>query len=207
MRLIIDDEFAPSSSMGGRFRTPTERDGAVRLNIPVENQLLNNWCWAAIASALGRYYGTSDESQAQIASQVLKKNCLEFAFDDEVRRSADTISRLDIAMSVAGCYSHWSAGKPLFDRVRFEINFGRPFGARVGWHAGAAHYVLIHGYRDHGEKLLVADPLHGSGEYSLGEFPARYRQGGAWTETFWTAPAQRVRNQVIAQQQTKGDCN
>jgi hypothetical protein len=173
-----------------------EHHGAVRLDVPVEDQLLENWCWAAISSALGRYYGTSDESQATIATQVLKRNCVGFALDDEIRRNADTTSRLDTAMRFAGCYSHWSPGKPLFDRVRFEINLGRPFGARIGWHAGAAHYVLIHGYRDDGERLLVADPLHGSGEYPLGEFPARYRQGGAWTETFWTTPAASVRSET-----------
>lgn len=186
MRLVIDSEFAPSSSVGGGFRAPVERNGVVQLDVQLERQLLDNWCWAAIGSALGRYYGMVNDSQAGIASRVLETDCSAHAHSEAIRRKADIISRLDRALRVVGCYSHWTAGKPLFDRVRFEVNCGRPFGARIGWHAGAAHYILIHGYREEGERVLVADPLHGPGEYSLDKFPACYRDGGAWTETFWT---------------------
>lgn len=186
MRLTIDSELALSSSVGEGFCSPKAVDGAVLLEVRVEKQLLNNWCWAALASALGGYYGTSQASQTEIASRLLEADCTALAIDEELRKRVDREFRLDRAMMAAGCFSHWSAGKPMFDRVRFEINLGRPFCARIEWHQGAAHYVLIHGYRERGEHILVADSLHGPGQYPLPDFPARYREGGAWTETFWS---------------------
>jgi hypothetical protein len=188
MRLVIDGEDAQASCVGAVFGVPAERAGLVRLEVPAERQLLEKWCWAAIASALGRYYGTSQASQSALASQVLGKDCTGFASDPSVREAADAVSRLDRALRAVDCYSHWSPGKPLFERVQFEINHGRPLAARIGWHAGAGHYVLVHGYRSEGRKLLVADPLHGAGEYTYADFPAAYLHRGAWTETFWTAP-------------------
>lgn len=186
MRLTIDSELALSSTVGEQFCTPAVVDGAVLLEVRLEEQLKSNWCWAAIASALGRYYGTSEASQREIAARLLDESGGEIACDASLEERANKAYRLDRAMVAAGCFSHWSAGKPVFDRVRFEINLGRPFCARIEWHHGAAHYVLIHGYRESGESILVADSLHGPGEYPLPEFPSRYREGGAWTESFWS---------------------
>jgi hypothetical protein len=194
MLLVIDSESASSSCVGERFAAPLECDGQVRLNIGIQDQILGNWCWAAIASMLGRYYGTSDASQAEIAAQLLGIDCSRLDSDIGLRRSADAEMRLDAALKIARCFGHWSAGKPLFDRIRFEINLGRPFAARIGWNAGAAHYVLVHGYRNEGKRIIVVDPMHGPGEFVLSDFPATYRQGGAWTETFWSNPVGRSLN-------------
>jgi len=193
MRLVIDSEAARSSCVGGRFGAPPKFDGGVRLSVDAQEQLFGNWCWAAIASMLGRYYRTSDASQVEIASRLLHVDCARLESDANLQRSADAEMRLDTALAIVGCFSHWSAGKPLFDRVRFEINLGRPLAARIEWHAGAAHYVLVHGYRIDGKRIIVADPLHGAGEFALSDFPSNYRLGGAWTETFWTNPSETER--------------
>lgn len=185
MRLIIDHELARSSNVGSRFSIPAEREGMVLLDVPAEVQQMEKWCWAAIASSLGRYYRTRTLSQAEVASQVLNNGCQGAS---AAGLEMDTESRLDKAMRVAGCYSHWTPGKPLFDRVRFEINLGRPFAARIGWHNGEGHYVLVNGYRNAGRHLWVTDPLSGTGEHPYADFPSAYRQGGTWTETFWTTP-------------------
>jgi hypothetical protein len=196
MRFVIDGETARSSCVGTRFATPRQTEGAVKLSVTPQRQLFDNWCWAAIASVLGRYYGTSAASQSEIASHLLRLDCAgidgNIDGDDELRVRADAEMRLDAALALVGCYSHWSAGKPLFDRVRFEINLGRPFAARIEWQSGGAHYVLVRGYRDEGKRIIVADPLHGEAEYPLFDFPSRYQLGGAWTETFWTNPAGRA---------------
>ncbi|HKF49967.1 MAG TPA: papain-like cysteine protease family protein [Terracidiphilus sp.] len=186
MRLTIESEFAPSSSVGARFTGPEFVNGAVRLDVCLEKQHRRNWCWAAIASALGRYYGTSGASQDEIASRALASDSSRGDERAEVDE-ANVEFRLDRALQAAGCFSHWSAGKPVFERIRFEINMGRPLGARIEWHHGGAHYVVIHGYRDEGELVLVGDSQHGPGEYALSRFPSLYREGGAWTETFWTS--------------------
>lgn len=199
MRLTIDSELAASSTVGAGFRSPRAAGGAVFVEMGVERQLFRNWCWAAIAASLGRYYGTTQASQAEIARRVMAAEGADDAGDEESGSEDGKEFRLDRALTAAGCFGHWSAGKPVFDRVRFEINLGRPFCPRIGWHQGGAHYVVIHGYREKGERVLVADSLHGPAEHALREFPGRYREGGAWTETFWTTPAGTTKAEGLSQ--------
>ena len=177
------------------------RDGRVTIDLEVPRQQLERWCWAAIACGIGKYYEKGSWTQAQIASKVLGIDCERFEQDETIKQEADTVTRLDKALKVAGCYSHWSPGKPQFDRVKFEINQGRPLAARIEWFTGSAHYAVIHGYDESSASVLVADPMHGSSEHPLEHFPARYLLGGAWTETFWTRhskstiPAEVTNNQ------------
>jgi hypothetical protein len=182
--LTIESEFAPFSDVGAGFCVPALVDGAVKLDVCLEKQEFRNWCWAAIASALGRYYGTLKASQEEIVGNAFAND--HSGAPGELAERKNVEFRLDRALRTVGCFSHWSEGKPLFERIRFEINLGRPIGARIEWYQGGAHYVLIHGYRDDGERVLVADSQHGSGEFVLKEFPSLYRERGAWTETFWT---------------------
>ena len=186
MKLIIEDESSRTSCVGQRFKQPVIRANRALVDVNVPRQQLDSWCWAAIAAGLSEYYGTGTPSQADIASGVLDVDCSHFENDEQLKAVANTVARLDKAMALVSCYSHWSAGKPLFDRIKFEINQGRPLAARIEWFSGGAHYVLIHGYADATGNILVADPMHGASEHPLAHFPARYRLGGAWTETFWT---------------------
>ena len=173
MKLIIDSDRAPLSTVGPAFHPPRRQGRWHRLDVPGITQGRPNWCWAAIAAALGRYYGSSDLTQARIASQVT----------DAIDREA----RLDSALRLTGCFGHWSPGKPLLDRIRFEVNAGRPLAARIAWNQGGGHYVLVTGYDETGA-LQIDDPATGRAVHAYVKFPDSYRTGGGWTETFWTLP-------------------
>ena len=183
MRLVIDDESARSSCIGSTFRTPLYRGGGVTLPVVAQRQKRSKWCWAAIAAMASDYYGVP-VPQTEVVARVLGA-----CADPDLAEDADVERRLDEALTAAGIFGHWSFGKPMFDRVRFEIQRGRPFAARIGWFDGAAHYVLVQGYVETGRRLMIFDPLHGSDVVDYADFPSSYRRGGAWTETLWTRPS------------------
>ena len=173
MRFVIDSDRAPTSTVGTTFEPPQAVDGWHRLSLVPDLQSAENWCWAAIAASVARHYGAAPADQNEIAARLTG--------------SLDREARLDAALRLTGCFGHWSPGKPLFDRVRFEINAGRPFAARIAWHQGAGHYVLVTGYHADGT-LQIDDPATGQSVAPYSGFPERYRSGGGWTETFWTTP-------------------
>jgi Papain-like cysteine protease AvrRpt2 len=177
MKLFIDGEAALSSSIGQPYRMPRPESGEVRLPIEIPPQEGANLCWAAIAVGFGAYFETAQLTQTEIATG-------QTAGDDRE-------ARLDRALRQVGCFSHWSPGKPQFARIRYEINAGRPLAARIAWDSGGAHYAAIIGYRE--EALLLADPLHGASVILHTEFPTRYREGGTWSESFWTSITRSLR--------------
>ncbi len=182
MLLAIEPEDATSSSRrapGGAVRVV---GGVVSLDVAVPVQARTRWCWAAIAVGLEAYYGRTARSQAALAHELLAGDAGAHAPD------LDRELELDRALSAVGCFGHWSPGKPTLARLRFELNLGRPVAARVEWHGGGGHYVLVTGHDTRGDDLLIADPRHGLARVSYAGFPRSYERGGTWTESFWTIP-------------------
>jgi hypothetical protein len=167
--------------------TPVVHREDVLLNIHLQPQLLERWCWAAIASAMMRYYHSKDVGQATIAESVLAISCDGYETNELVREQCNQNTKLYKVLEYANCYSHWTPGKPAFERIQFEINAGRPLCCRIEWYKGDAHYVLIKGYNALAQELFIEDSLHGPANVSYKSFPSEYKtSGGAWTETYWT---------------------
>lgn len=176
MLLAIEPETATSSSRrapGGAVRV---EGGVLSLAVAVPAQERARWCWAAIAVGLETYYGGPARSQEALARALLDGDAL------------DRELELDRALIAVGCYGHWSPGKPTLARLRFELNLGRPIAARVEWHGGGGHYVLVTGHDTRCDDLLIADPRRGPARVSFAAFPRGYDRGGTWTESFWTLP-------------------
>lgn len=144
--------------------------------IQLELQQGANWCWAAIASCLGRFYGTSHLSQSEIAALVL-----------DPRGDSDSPAFLNEALACAGCFSHWSPGRPTLERIIQELAEGRPLCTCIEWKNGGAHYVLITGAFLDSRELYVQDPEQGPSIQTFDNFPVRYRQSGWWRGVYWTA--------------------
>lgn len=187
MKIFIDSNEAKTSSVGAFYRNPYIDETGFWLPITVKEQLKSRWCWAAIASAVGNYYQTISLDQIEIAAILLHDfdNGEGLYSEDEII-ARNVNFKLDVALKQVNCFSHWTIGKPIFERIQFEINQGRPLGVRLEWFKGGAHYILIKGYNDEG-KILIEDSLHGPSSQNFNQFPDNYRESGAvWTETFWT---------------------
>lgn len=187
MKIFIDPEDARSSELGSFYRAPHIDASGVWLPLALPQQLQSRWCWAAIASTVGAYYGASQDDQATIASALLLHHTDAVGnYTEEDRRTGNVNFKLDTALKYAGCFGHWSIGKPGWERILFEINQGRPPCVRLEWYRGGAHYILIRGYSEDGH-ILIEDSLHGASKQAFESFPDHYHNGGAvWTETFWT---------------------
>lgn len=188
MKIFIDPNDAKSSEVGTFYRLPNLIGNEYYLEIELERQLKSRWCWASLASAIARYYETMDIQQVRLADELLKDTDSEpEIYTVEDRREKNLNFKLDVALKYVGCFSHWSAGKPNFERLQFEINQGRPLCVRLEWRKGGAHYVMIKGYDWEKDTLLIDDPLHGLDRIAFEDFPGKYRVSGAiWTETYWT---------------------
>ncbi|HST58109.1 MAG TPA: papain-like cysteine protease family protein [Longimicrobium sp.] len=157
--------------------------------LELEIQELGRWCWAAISASLGRFYGTRAWRQHEAAAAVLGFDCSGHREDAALRARCDVNARLDDALALAGCHSHWSAGRPTFERVVSEIGASRPVCVQLEWRHGGSHYVVLSGYHADTREVHVLDPLHGPSVQPFDGFPSGYRgTGGAWRATFWTAP-------------------
>lgn len=172
MKLRIENSDAREAQFGVPHGTPRRDGGRVWVDLEVEPQRSSHWCWAAIGVALAAYYHDRRLDQESVAG-------------------ASNVDRpLDKVLEEHGCFGHWSMGKPSFERIRFEIDAGRPVCIRIQWYAGGAHYVVIRGCDSTLRTLLIEDSLSGPSEHVYSRFPDDYaKRGGVWTETFWTEKA------------------
>ncbi|MEM9556465.1 MAG: papain-like cysteine protease family protein [Acidobacteriota bacterium] len=152
------------------------------LDLVVERQQRSQWCWAAIGASLARFYRTGSWSQREIASEVFGVGSCEPKSAD----SWDRCATLDDVLRRVGCFSHWSPGRPTFERVQSEIAAGRPLCLGLAWSDGGNHYVVVRGAFAARRELSVDDPLHGPSIQHYDSFPMGYRGGGVWRETYWT---------------------
>lgn len=179
MKLFIDTGEGDAAPIHPGYCSPEIVDDAVTLPVPLARQEKDNWCWAAIAQAMARYFKLGEWPQAGVAAA-----CGSRAADSN---GAGDALPLHAALDVVGCGYYWTPGKPSWQRLMFAINQGLPVCARIQWRGGAAHFVVIHGYWPDRSALLVADSIVGGSEQDYRTFPKPYNgQHGVWTETYWT---------------------
>jgi hypothetical protein len=188
MKIFIDPGDAKTTNFGTFYQPPLIDNTGCRLPITVGQQLKSRWCWAAIASALATYYQTMRINQIEIVDSLLSDfDVVNGLYSNQELLERNVNFKLDVALKYVNCFSHWTIGKPIFERVQFEINQGRPLAARLEWFKGGAHYLLINGYNDHDGSIMIEDPLHGPRVQEFDQFPNNYRESRAvWTESFWT---------------------
>lgn len=188
MKIFIEPDDAKVWGAGACYQQPIIDETGCRLPVTVGPQLKSRWCWAAIASAVATWYQTMSIGQVQIVNSLLANfNDSKGLYTNEELLERNVNFKLDVALKFVNCFSHWTIGKPSFERVQFEINQGRPLGVRLEWFKGGAHYILVNGYNDQDGSILIEDPLHGPHVLDYNRFPGNYQGSGAvWTESFFT---------------------
>lgn len=188
MRVFIDSDESTKSNLGSFYQNPLIDNIGVWLPIKIKKQKKSRWCWAAITSAVAAYYKVGKFSQKYIVDSLLNdfdENLDKYTPEEILDKNINF--KLDVALKYIKCFSYWTIGKPSFERIQFEINQGRPFGVRLEWFKGGAHFILIHGYNTKHKTLFILDSIHGRSVVKHDDFPNLYRESGAvWTETFWT---------------------
>ncbi len=192
LKLFIDSKEARISSVGDFYQSPTVDGTFIHLPLNVESQQMSRWCWAALACAVARYFNTASLTQGQLVQSLLDSDGTYTQKSEELNQNF----KLDHALKQVHCFSHWSPGKPGFERIQFEINQGRPIGIRLEWYRSKeAHYVLIKGYDIREGTVAIEDSENGPSIQNYKNFPEDYgTRGAVWTETFWTNKKSKPNN-------------
>ena len=155
-----------------------------QLNFTLRPQIQENWCWAAVASAIAVFARDPQApEQCEVAGVVFpsRRCCNDPASCDEPASLGDALMRVrHLAQKVASPVS--------YDTVCSEITAGRPLCVRVV-SGGFGHFVVISGF-DAGnvdQRLSVDDPKGGRGRVDVPYEALRtnYFGSGVWTHTYF----------------------
>lgn len=180
---VIDDTRLPLFR-GPRARGPQEPPWK-RLNLTMQHQLQDNWCWAAVSTSVAAFFGSPIWTQCSVVGkEVDDESCC----TNGSSKRCNVPWRLDKALRRVKALERKQGGMPSDLRdVRRNIDRGRPVCIRIGWSGGGGHFVAIEGYRDDNGSVAVEDPWHGTSDVPLSVLRAgRYQGTGAWTHTYYT---------------------
>ena len=160
---------------------------SAHLAFETEPQLRQNWCWAAVAVSVARFYDEATPwTQCRMADAELGRSdcCVEGASS-----ACNVPGSLHTSLARTGHLDHWTAASVTFPGVSAEVHLGNPLGARIAWEEGGAHFVAIFGYTDGDGStaagfVSVGDPWYGNSDVSYPEFCKRYRGSGTWTHSY-----------------------
>lgn len=163
------------------------RDGPASLAFENEPQAHQNWCWAAVAVSVARFYDAGTAwTQCRVANAELdRSDCCGAGGTG----ACDVPGFLHTSLGRVGHLDRWNAAASSFQAVATEVDRGNPLCARVAWDQGGAHFVAVSGYSGGGVRratgvVSVADPWYGNSDVPYSEFRERYRGSGAWTHSY-----------------------
>ena len=146
------------------------------LNLAMEKQETDNWCWAAVSVSVRKFYGLpGPATQCEQAGRLL--NIPTCCAD---RDSCDKRFVIDPAIFSL------SLGAFLFDAVKQQVDNGRVVTARIKWAEGGTHFVCIDGYIEAGPQQLVSvkDPFYEPSTIPYETLKSAYLNRGAWTDSY-----------------------
>jgi hypothetical protein len=156
------------------------------LNLAMQQQEMQFWCWLAVATSVADFYAEGGESsQCRLASRALGlSTCC------SAPSTCDQPGLLADSLDLVGHYGNTHA--PLtFAQINNELDEGRPVCAQVRWPDGDEHVVVITGtLRGAQENFYqVADPaMEGLRYMTEDTLRTAYSGTGWWKHTFSTKP-------------------
>jgi hypothetical protein len=171
----------------GRRRAVAHPSSAKVLPLVVEKQARINWCWAAVAVSVRRFFDRGAAArQCDLANSILG---LTTCCDDDV--SGNNSQPLPPALIEMDVLRRIRQGAVTFEEVQAEIDAGRPVACYIAWSAagGAAHFTCIAGY-DAARNIMIRDPQFDSSTMPFDTFATAYQGSGSWAYTYFLkAPA------------------
>ena len=167
-----------------RGRAAGGKPNIASLNLDMQRQERDLWCWAAVSVSVRRFYDPS-----RVISQC--------------QQASAQIFTVDCCSDPSGCDKDWPLSKALNGLgvlrevvdgpipqtiIAREINDRRPIGCRIKWKDDevVGHFVCVDGYDD--RFLTIKDPLFGISHVLYDEFVSNYLGRGTWTHTYFTKP-------------------
>jgi hypothetical protein len=155
------------------------------LPFTMQAQTQSNWCWAATATSVSRYYSfLSPWTQCKVASDELGETCC----TTPVPGACNVPWYLDRALTRTHNFVNFQGGTVPWSTVKSELQKGLVVGARIGWNGGGGHFMVLHGVSSIGvtDYLHIDDPIYGNSVLTYQQFATNYRGSGTWTHTYFT---------------------
>ncbi len=163
--------------------------GREPLPFAMQHQLQREWCWAAVAASVSRFYDVgSPWTQCRLANEELGQTT---CCADGSTRDCNKPWLLENALGRTRNMNGFPvAGSATMGSIATEIDGRRPVGVRIGWVNAAGqevggHFVVIDGYADL-DLLDIQDPWYGPSTVSLEGLLFHYKGNGRWTHTYYT---------------------
>ncbi len=156
----------------------------------MQEQEQTEWCWAAVTASISTFFKVAAyQTQCAVATDEKGTDC---CTDGSISSCNDTAS-LDSPLNRTGHFDHRLDSTVAFTSLSTEINNGRPFGCRIEWQGGGAHFVALLGWSQDEEGvqyLDVGDPLFDAHVHApYNEFRTAYQGNGTWANSYFTCLA------------------
>ncbi|MFI1161831.1 papain-like cysteine protease family protein [Streptomyces sioyaensis] len=140
--------------------------GRVTLNISMQKQVQEQWCWDASGLTIAKYWGYNQYSQndfCRLAAQNSYLSC------DNQPATLDDMANAWSGMGFSNTGTDLSRNAS-FAETGNEIGGGRPFAARIGWTSGGGHMNVIYGYDRSSNTIAVGDPWRSTQTYTWWDY-------------------------------------
>ncbi|WP_329465795.1 papain-like cysteine protease family protein [Streptomyces sp. NBC_01431] len=132
-----------------------------RLNITMQAQQKDNWCWAASGNTIATWFGRG-YTQNQFCNAAFGRtqgyDCPNWQAD---------LGNVQTALNWAGINSgSYVTGWLRYPTVQTEINNNRPIETRIQWSSGGGHMNVLYGYDDANSWVYWGDPWPSDNRYN-----------------------------------------
>jgi hypothetical protein len=159
------------------------KHAARRLPFHMQRQLRSNWCWAAVAASVARFYQPDvDLTQGDVAKKQLGRRKVGKDRGNKIGHLKHSLKIVRHAKNPP------ELKRPLpFEKAQEEIDAGRPICVRTVWRGSQmGHFLAIVGYHKDCELLTIADPRFGTSHWHYRAFRDDYRHSGQWKTSYCT---------------------
>ena len=160
--------------------------GGLTLDCIIPFQEQSNWCWAATALGILRYYEPANRtSQCQAVNGILKTfGACQDPGNPRVNKAWYVDTSLAHFGNLAGDGTY---GALSFERLTAQIQNRRPVVVRVGWYGGGGHFMAVNGFSGGSSDLVsITDPSYGKTLMSYYGFCKSYQGSGRVSHAFKT---------------------
>jgi hypothetical protein len=154
----------------------------------MQAQEQTQWCWAATATSVARYYNSASTwTQCTLVNAELgRSDCCA----NPSSSSCNQPWTLNTALTRVGHLAGFTGAPTTFADLRSEIDNGRPLGVRIGWSGGGGHFNIVGCYTSsvllRAQTVQIEDPWYGTSVWSYDVFRTAYQGSGSWTHSYRT---------------------
>jgi len=150
---------------------------------PMQHQLYNEWCWAAVTSSVDHFYNPeSTLTQCLVVNQQRgRSDCCSNGGSSDCNQPGYT----DQALQAAGRLSQSVGSAASYATVVQQTSAWTPIAMRIGWAGGGGHAIVASGYESN-SMVVIDDPWYGPSVVAYNTLVNAYQGSGTWTNSFYT---------------------